>query len=93
MVSLVRVALESSVAQVEATRKSVEGGVRIRLDVLRAQQQVSQTARDLAQARFDHALAWLRLRSLAGELHEENLAEVQRKLESGLLATPPTSGS
>lgn len=86
-------ALESSVAQVEATRKSVEGGVRIRLDVLRAQQQVSQTARDLAQARFDHALAWLRLRSLAGELHEESLAEVQRKLESGVLASPPIPGS
>lgn len=92
-ISALQKALESSVAQVEATRKSVEGGVRIRLDVLRAQQQVSQTARDLAQARFDHALAWLRLRSLAGELHEQDLSDVQRKLEAGLLATPPTSGS
>ena len=92
-ISALQKALDSSVAQVEATRKSVEGGVRIRLDVLRAQQQVSQTARDLAQARFDHALAWLRLRSLAGELHEQDLSEVQRKLETGLLATPPKAGS
>lgn len=86
-------AWEAGTAQVEATRKSVEGGVRIRLDVLRAQQQVSQTARDLAKARFDHALAWLKLRSLAGQLHEEDLADVQRKLEAGLLATPPASGT
>lgn len=85
-------ALEAGTAQIEATRKSVEGGVRVRLDVLRAQQQASQTARDLAKARFDHALAWLKLRSLAGELREEDLAEVQRKLEAGLLATPRTSG-
>lgn len=82
-------ALEAGTQQIEATRKSVAGGVRIRLDVLRAQQQASQTARDLAKARFDHALAWLRLRSLAGQLHEDNLAEVQRKLEQGLLPTPP----
>lgn len=86
-------ALDSGIAQVEATRKSVDGGVRIRLDVLRAQQQVSQTARDLAQARFEHALAWLKLKSLAGELQEDDLADVQRKLEAGLLATPSTSGS
>lgn len=81
-------ALESGTEQIEATRKSVAGGVRIRLDVLRAQQQATQTARDLAQARFQHALAWLKLRSLAGQLHEEDLAEVQQKLERGLLATP-----
>ncbi|WP_225780872.1 TolC family outer membrane protein [Xenophilus sp. Marseille-Q4582] len=81
-------ALESATEQIEATRKSVAGGVRIRLDVLRAQQQQTQVARELAQARFNHVMAWLTLRSLGGQLKQADLGEVQRKLEQGMLATP-----
>ena len=84
-------ALRSSTEQVEATRKSIQGGVRVRLDLLRAQQQLTQVAQELAKARFDHALAWLRLRSFGGQLGEGDLAEVQRKLEAGVLVTPEDS--
>lgn len=84
-------ALRSATEQVTATKMSVKGGARVQLDVLRAQQQLTQVAQELAKARFDHALAWLRLRSFGGQLGEGDLADVQRKLESGVLVTPGES--
>ncbi len=73
-------ALVKSVASarllVEATRQSVKGGVRINLDVLNAQQQLFQTQRDLAQARYNYLLSYLRLRGAAGTLGGDDLAKV-----------------
>jgi outer membrane protein, protease secretion system len=70
-------ALETTQLQVEATKKSVEGGVRVALDVLNAEQQRYLVARDLAQARFLYLLSWLRLRSAAGLLDAPDLANVE----------------
>jgi len=66
-------ALASSRLLVEATQKSVIGGIRTNLDVLTARDQVTQARRDLTQARLTHLLAQLRLRLAAGVLTDEDL--------------------
>ena len=70
-------ALEQAVASsqllVEATQKSVTGGVRTNLDVLNARDQLVQARRDLTQARLAHLQAGLRLRLAAGVLGEDDL--------------------
>ena len=61
---------------VHATQQSVKGGVRINLDVLNAQQQFYAAQRDLAQARYNYLLSYLRLRNAAGTLTAEDLHTV-----------------
>jgi outer membrane protein len=56
-------------------------GVRTNVDVLNSQQQLFQTRRDLQQARYSTILAQLRLKSAAGRLTEDDLAEVNRLLQ------------
>ena len=54
----------------EATRKSIQSGVRINLDLLNALQQFYTTQRDLAQARYGYLLSYVRLHDSAGTLDE-----------------------
>lgn len=61
---------------VQATEQSVKGGVRINLDVLNAQQQFYSARRDLAQARYNYIVAYLRLHAAAGTLNGEVLHDV-----------------
>lgn len=61
---------------VQATQQSVKGGVRINLDVLNAQQQLYAAQRDLAQARYNYLVSYLRLRFAAGTLNAEDLNTV-----------------
>lgn len=61
---------------VKATEQSVKGGVRINLDVLNAQQQLYANLRDLAQARYNYLLSYLRLRFAAGTLNADDLRSV-----------------
>lgn len=75
-------ALEKAVASGElltrATEQSIKGGVRINLDLLTAQQQLTASRRDLAQARYTHLLSLLRLRAAAGTLTRADVQEVAR---------------
>lgn len=75
-------ALESAVASaqllVEATRKSVAGGMRVNLDVLNAEEQLFTARRDLAQARYDYLNAYMQLRYRAGVLSVDDLETVAR---------------
>jgi protease secretion system outer membrane protein len=66
-------AQESAEKLIFATRKSVQGGVRVNLDVLTAQQQRFAVQRDLAQARYSYFNAWLKLRFAAGVLDETDI--------------------
>ncbi|HJV81180.1 TolC family outer membrane protein [Noviherbaspirillum sp.] len=68
--------VNSARALVQATQQSVKGGVRVNLDVLNAQQQLFSARKDLAQARYNYLLAYLRLRSAAGTLSAEDLQAV-----------------
>ena len=60
----------SAMEALEATRKSIQSGVRINLDLLNAMQQLTTTQRDLAQARYGYLLAYVRLHEAAGVLGE-----------------------
>lgn len=66
-------AVRAHEALVHATLQSVVGGERTNVDVLNARERLSQSRRDLLEARYGHLLAGLRLRHLAGTLQEEDL--------------------
>lgn len=68
--------VESARLLVQATQQSVKGGVRINLDVLNAQQQLYGAQRDLAQARYNYLISYLKLRFSAGTLNGEDLHTV-----------------
>ncbi|HXV11099.1 MAG TPA: TolC family outer membrane protein [Burkholderiales bacterium] len=69
-------ALVSSESSLASTQLGQEVGVRTQVDVLNATQQVSQTRRDLAQARYAYILALLRLKAAAGTLTEADVVAV-----------------
>lgn len=68
--------VESAKLLVEATQKSVQGGIRTNVDVLLAQQQLFQARRDLAFACYNYLLSYLRLRSAAGTIGTKDLQSV-----------------
>ena len=69
-------AVQSGQLLVTATEQSIKGGVRINLDLLNAQQQLTQTKRDLAQARYNYLLGYLRIRMDAGTIGTEDVTQV-----------------
>ena len=79
-VKALEAALVSNKSSLDATVLGKEVGVRTNVDVLNAQQQLFQAQRDLQQARYNTILSQLRLKSAAGRLTEEDLAEVNRML-------------
>lgn len=66
-------AVDSAQLLVKATEQSIKGGVRINLDMLNAQRQLSLARRDLAQARYGYMLATLRMKAAAGTLGREDV--------------------
>jgi outer membrane protein len=70
----------SSLSSLESNRLGYQVGVRINIDVLNAQQQLFATRRDLAKARYDTLMNGLKLKSAAGVLQEQDLAEVNKLL-------------
>jgi protease secretion system outer membrane protein len=84
--------VQSADLLIEATRQSIKGGVRINLDLLNAQQQLYTAKRDLAQARYNYLLSYLRLRSAAGTLSAEDLHTVAKYFQRGA-SGPAASGS
>ena len=69
-------AVKSAELLVTATDQSIKGGVRINLDLLNAQQQLTSVQRDLAQARYTYLMAMLRLRAAAGTLSAADVGTV-----------------
>lgn len=69
-------AVKSAELLVDATQKSIRGGIRINLNLLDAQQQVHTARRDLAEARYNYLLAYLRLQFAAGTLVLDDLRSV-----------------
>ncbi|MGV3742297.1 MAG: TolC family outer membrane protein [Burkholderiaceae bacterium] len=74
----------SSQSALESNRLGYEVGVRINIDVLNAQQQLYVTRRDLSKARYDTLVNSLRLKSAAGTLSEDDLAQVNTLLGAPL---------
>lgn len=71
----------SSQSALESNRLGYQVGVRINIDVLNAQQQLYSTRRDLSKARYDTIVNGLRLKSAAGTLKEEDLAQINALLQ------------
>ena len=71
-----RQALSSAQTALEATEAGFEVGTRTMVDVLNAQSQRFLAQRDYARARYDYALASLRLKQATGMLDEQDLIEV-----------------
>ncbi|NMM28990.1 MAG: TolC family outer membrane protein [Glaciimonas sp.] len=67
---------DSASLLIVATKQSIKGGVRINLDLLNAEQQLYTSRRDLALARYNYLLAYLRMRSAAGTLNEQDLGNI-----------------
>ncbi len=78
-------ALRAASLATESNRAAYAVGLRINSDVLRAEDVVSSTARDLAHSRYDILLNHLRLRANAGELGEDDV----RTVDALLSATAP----
>ena len=74
-------ALVSSQSALDSNKLGYEVGVRINIDVLNAQQQLYQTRRDLAVARYNAIINHLKLKAGAGTLRDEDLEEVNRALQ------------
>src|SRR5205823_4712293 len=66
-------ALVSSQSALDSNKLGYEVGVRINIDVLNAQQQLYQTRRDLAVARYNAIINHLKLKAAAGTLRDEDL--------------------
>lgn len=71
-----QLAVKSAELLVGATEKSIRGGIRINLNLLDAQQQLQKAKKELAEARYNHLLAYLRLQFAAGTLVLEDLRSV-----------------
>ncbi|MBR7799953.1 TolC family outer membrane protein [Undibacterium fentianense] len=70
----------SSQSALDSTKLGYQVGVRINIDVLNAQQKLSNTRQSLAKARYDSILNGLRLKAAAGTLKETDLVEVNALL-------------
>ncbi|GGX03235.1 TolC family outer membrane protein [Undibacterium macrobrachii] len=70
----------SSQSALDSTKLGYQVGVRINIDVLNAQQKLSNTRQSLAKARYDSIMSGLRLKAAAGSLKESDLAEVNALL-------------
>lgn len=68
-----RQAVTSSESQVRSSERGVQVGVRTRLDVLNAEQQLYAARKDLAVARYRTLVATLQLKAVAGVLSDADL--------------------
>ena len=64
----------------QSSRKSMQGGVRTLVDVFNADQKKAQTQRDLARARYEMLVAYVRLQALAGSDEGAGIADVNALL-------------
>jgi outer membrane protein len=74
-------ALRSAETQLRSTQRGQQVGVRTRVDVLNAEQQLFATRRDLAAARYRTLVAALQLKAAAGALRETDLRALDTLLQ------------
>lgn len=75
-------AVDSAQELTKAMRKSVQGGQRINLDVLVADKGLATAQRDLAQAKYEYMIAFLKLKQQAGNLTLEDLAKTAKNFQT-----------
>lgn len=87
-IKALQAAEKSSQLALESNKLGYQVGVRINIDVLNAQQQLSSTQRDLARAKYDTLLNGLRLKASVGSLRETDLADISRLLDPSAATAP-----
>jgi protease secretion system outer membrane protein len=75
-------AQQSTLALVEANKKSVFNGIKSNLDLLISEQQLLQVSRDLQKAKYDYLLAYARLKVGIGSFQEMDLEKIASNLTS-----------
>jgi TolC family type I secretion outer membrane protein len=80
-IEALEMAVRSAEVALDSARKSAAAGVRTQVDILNAEQALSQSLRDLNESRYVMLAALVRLQSLAGESDESLFARL-----NGLLA-------
>jgi len=75
-------AVVSSESQLQSTKLGLEVGVRTRVDVLNAQQQLYAAQRDLASARYDTILGGLALKAATATLSEADIRALDALLKA-----------
>ena len=75
-IAALETALRSSQSSLNSSRLGREVGVRTQVDVLDAQQQLYTARFNLAQARYNYILNWLKLSAAVGRLAESDLRQV-----------------
>ncbi|MCE2679381.1 MAG: TolC family outer membrane protein [Burkholderiales bacterium] len=81
-VAALEAAERSSQLALESNKLGYQVGVRINIDVLNAQQQLSSTQRDLARAKYETLLNGLKLKASTGALREADLAEISELMQA-----------
>jgi len=87
-------AVESATELTKAMRLSIRGGERINMDALLADRGLANASRDLAQAKYNYLLSFLRLKQQAGNLTADDLQLVATYFErdpTGNLGALPKS--
>ncbi len=80
-VEMLRAAEKSSQAALQANQTGYEVGVRVNIDVLNAQQQLYETQRSLARARYETLMSSLRLKASSGILTDQDITAINRMLQ------------
>lgn len=75
-VRALEVAERSASQSVISNQKGLEAGTRTRVDILDAEQKLSETRLDLAEQRLIYAISHLRLKALSGELGVKAITQV-----------------
>jgi outer membrane protein len=81
LIKALQQALSSSEAQLRSTQRGLQVGIRTRVDVFNAQQQVFATRKDLASARHRTLVSLMQLKASAGALRAADLNEIDALLE------------
>lgn len=74
-------AVESATELTKAMRLSIKGGERINMDALLADRGLANARRDLAQAKYNYLLSFLRLKQQAGNLTADDMQLVATYFE------------
>jgi len=78
---------------VVSSERGLAAGVRSRLDILNAQQQLSQAVLELARERLAYLLAQVRLQALTGGLGEDQIGQVNQALVRSAELVPDVAAS
>lgn len=80
-------AVDSATELTRAMRKSVQGGERVNVDVLLADRGLATARRDLAKAKYDYMLSYLKLKQQAGTLALEDFEKTAKNFQLDSKAT------